>query len=576
MDNNFTRYNTADALLEALQEMGVSFLFSNLGSDYPAIIEGLAKAEAVNLERPEVIICPHEIVAMGAAHGYTLLTGKAQGVFVHTDVGTQNLGGSIHNAFRSRVPVFIFAGETPYTMEGELPGSRNNYVNHLQDVFDQRGIVRPYVKWDYEVRTGKNVKKIVYRALQLAHSDPKGPVYVTAAREVLEEEVTATIDSPKLWKPLENIPLPSYGVEEIVTALAKATNPIIITSYLGRDAKAVEQLVRFSETLAIPIVEQHTNYMNFPGNHPLHLGFQGGEFVSNADVILVIDSDSPWVTTLNRPNEDCNVYYIDIDPLKEDIPLWYIPSSRFFKSNSCDALQQLNDFVSTMELDEEKIKERFETLSGIHNKQRDQWREREQLTNEGQISAEWLTACIRDVVDNETIIINETITNSAIVLQHLPRNKPETMFVNGGSSLGFGGGAAFGAKLAKPDKTIVHLTGDGSYLLGVPSSLYWMSRRYSVPFLTVIYNNQGWNATKQNLLRLYPEGIAKRDDRYWVNFEQPADLAKIAEAAGGVYALTVTAPEDLQEALRVGMEAVKNGRTAVINVYLPKISNQIN
>lgn len=93
-------------------------------------------------------------------------------------------------------------------------------------------------------------------------------------------------------------------------------------------------------------------------------------------------------------------------------------------------------------------------------------------------------------------------------------------------------GAALGAKLAKPDKTIVSLTGDGTYLFSLPSSVHWLSRRYKAPFLTVIYNNQGWNATKNNLLRLYPEGIANRDDRYWVNFDQPADLAKIAEAAG--------------------------------------------
>lgn len=574
MSKNLDRHTTADAMLDALQEWGVSYLFSNLGSDHPAIIEGLAKAKASNRQLPEVIVCPHESTAMSAAHGYTLLTGQAQGVFVHTDCGTQNLGGTLHNAARSRIPVFIFSGETPYTLEGELPGTRNTHINHLQNVYDQRGIVRQYVKWDYDIRTGKNVKRLVYRAMQLAHSDPQGPVYLTGAREVLEEELTPAVDSTEKWGPIEKIPLPQACVEEIITSLAQAANPLLITSYLGRTAESVGRLIQFCEKLAIPVIEQHASYMNFPGDHPLHLGFHAGELVEKADVIVVMDCDVPWVTKVNRPNENCQVFYIDLDPIKEDIPLWYMPSARFLKADSGEALRQLNDQVKQMSLNEQDIRSRFDRIANKHHEQRQQWQKKEMQPKDGTISAEWLTACLREVIDEDTIVMNETITNAMAVAQHLPRNKPETLFVNGGSSLGWSGGAAFGAKLAKPDKTVVNLTGDGCYIFGVPSSLYWMSRKYQVPFLTVIYNNQGWNATKQNVLRLYPDSIAQRDDRYWVNFDQPADLAKIAEAAGGAYARTVIDPEELQNALKSGMDAVKNGRSAVIDVRLPNISQQ--
>src|SRR5690606_11872656 len=120
--------------------------------------------------------------------GYAQATGEMQAVFFHTDVGTQNLGGAVHNASRSRVPVLIFAGETPFTLEGELPGSRRTAINYLQNVYDQRGIVREYVKWDYEIRTGVNVQQVIYRASQMAQSSPCGPVYLTAAREVLASE----------------------------------------------------------------------------------------------------------------------------------------------------------------------------------------------------------------------------------------------------------------------------------------------------------------------------------------------------------------------------------------------------
>jgi acetolactate synthase-1/2/3 large subunit len=574
LDQKMTRYTTADAMLDALQETGISYLFSNFGSDHPAVIEGLAKAKALNRPLPEAIICPHEYVALSAAIGHYMVSGKAQGVFVHTDVGTQNLGGSLHNAARSRIPVFIFSGETPYTMEGELPGSRNSHINYLQNVYDQRGIVRNYVKWEYDIRTGRNVKQLVYRAMQLANTEPKGPVYLTGAREVLEEEMIPSEDKSNKWKALEKRSLSSAGIEQIVTALVNAGNPILFTSYSGRNIESVDLLVQFCEKLAIPVIEPNATYMNFPTDHPMHLGFEGGELLSKADVILVIDSDVPWVPTVNQPSGNCKVFYIDTDPLKEDIPLAYFAAEAMYQADSFHALTQLNEYANGIEINEGLIKQRYERTQILHNEQRDRWKKTETLPSDGVITPDWLAVCLRNIVDEETIILNETITNSASISKYVPRNKPGTMFGNGGSSLGWNGGAAIGAKLAKPDKTIVSLTGDGSYLFSIPASVHWMSRRYQAPFLTVIFNNQGWNATKNNTLKLYPDGIANRDDQFWVNFDQPADLAKVAEAAGGALALTVSDPEKLEEALRMGMDAVETGRSAVIDVKIAQISFQ--
>ena len=185
MNTSTPNYTAADAILGALQEIKVKYIFGNLGSDHGDLIESLTTAADNGVEMPKVILCPHEGVAIAAAHGYAQVSGRAQAVFVHVDVGTQNMGGGISNALHGRVPVFIFAGLTPCTIEGELPGSRNRTATFWQDVPDQAGIVRQYVKWDYRIATGKNVKQIVQRAVQIAETDPPGPVYVTAAREVL-------------------------------------------------------------------------------------------------------------------------------------------------------------------------------------------------------------------------------------------------------------------------------------------------------------------------------------------------------------------------------------------------------
>lgn len=569
---NVNTSTTADALMDALQEVGISYLFCNLGSDHPSIIEALAKAKVEDKPLPKAIICPHESVALAAAQGHAMLSGKTQGVVIHNDVGTQNLGGAVHNAFRARVPVFIFAGETPYTMTGELPGTRNSYVNYLQNVYDQRGIVRSYIKWEGDIRTGKNVKQLIYRAIQLAETAPAGPVYLTGAREALEEQVTPQENTWTQWNTVAPIGLPQTGVEEIIQALLQAENPLLITTYAGKTAEVVTELIEFCEILAIPVVEQIPTYINFPRDHALHAGYDPHQLIKQADVIIALDTDVPWVTTQATPSDDCLVYYIDVDPIKEEIPLWHIPTMKNYRADAYEALKQLNTYASQQQIGAH-VGQRFEALAEKHTAERQEWKNAA-VVKGGIITPAYLTACLQDVVDEDTIVLDETITNTMTVCKHLPRTKPATYFTSGGTSLGWNAGAAVGMKLAHPEKQVVSLTGDGTYLFSEPAAAHWMSRRYDAPFLTVIYNNEGWNATKMNLLKRYPDGVAKQTDRYWVNFNQSADLAKIAEAAGGAFAQTISKPEALPQALHRAMEMVKNGQSAIVDVRLASISNQ--
>src|SRR5262247_392465 len=223
-------YTAGAALIEALHEAGVSFIFANLGSDHPAIIESLAEAGATGRPAPKLITCPNEMVALSAAHGFAQVTGRAQAVLVHVECGTQALAGALHNAAKGRVPVLIFAGASPFTQEGELRGSRNEFIQWIQDVFDQRGILRGYVKYDNEIRTGRNIKQMVHRAMQFAHSDPRGPVYLMAAREVLEEEAPPVTIDPAHWPPVAPAPLSAPNATSIIEALRSAQRPLIVTS----------------------------------------------------------------------------------------------------------------------------------------------------------------------------------------------------------------------------------------------------------------------------------------------------------------------------------------------------------
>ena len=248
-------YTASAAFLDTLQQAGVSYVFANFGSDHPALIEAIATARAAGRPLPAIITCPNEMVALSAAQGYAQLTGRAQAVVVHVDCGTQALGGAVHNVARSRTPALIYAGMSPATQEGELKGGRNEFIHWLQDVADQRGILRPYMKYDHEIRSGRNAPQIVSRALQIAESDPKGPVYLVAAREAMEAEAPSPTIEAALWRPLPPSPAPDEAVTEIAAAIAGARRPLIVTSYLGRNPAAVAALRRLCGDFAIGVVE---------------------------------------------------------------------------------------------------------------------------------------------------------------------------------------------------------------------------------------------------------------------------------------------------------------------------------
>jgi acetolactate synthase-1/2/3 large subunit len=576
--NYKTLYTTADAMLENLNEIGVKYIFANLGSDHPAIIESFAKAKFEDKDTPQIITCPHEFVAMSAAHGYAMLTGEPQAVIVHVDCGTQNLGGAIHNAAKARIPILIFAGTSPATQEGELKGSRNEYIHWLQDSFDQRGIVRGYAKYDNEIRTGKNIKQMVSRAMQIAKSDPKGPAYLMAAREVMEDEIEPYDIDLKRWNSISPAAIPDDRIQEIAGRLLKAEKPLIVTSYLGRNQKSVQQLIKLSERLAIPVLESVPSYMNFPSDHPMHIGYtwnepHQNEHLEEADFILVVDSDVPWIPYKNKPSKNCEIIIIDIDPLKEDIPLWYIPAEGFFKADSCTALSQINSYFNKHQrlIDEPSISIRYKAISKIHKAQRLEWKAMEYSGGESVITPQMLTGCLREVLNDEDIVISEAITNFSTVTRHLPRNMPGTYFSPGASSLGWSGGAAFGAKLAEPDKLVVALTGDGSFMFSNPTPLHWMSGRYETPFLTIIYNNEGWTAPKFSTLGVHPNGIAQQTDEFFVKFNPAARYADIAKAAGGTFAYIIEKPEELKDTLLKAIHAVKHeGKSAVVDVRLPQ------
>ncbi len=566
-------YSASTALLEALDEAGVSFIFANFGSDHPAIVEAFAEARAHGRRVPTIVTSPYEMVAMTCAHGFAQVSGQAQAVLVHVDCGTQSLAGAVHNAARGRIPVFVFAGLSPFSQDGEHRGSRNEFIHWLQDVRDQRGIVRQYMKYDNELRSGKTVKPIVHRAMQIAHSDPRGPVYLVGAREVMEQDCDPVAIDRKEWMPVAPIPLPANDVTLLVSALAKARRPLVVTTYVGRKPAAVAELVRLCDRLGVAVLESVPTYMNFPHDNPLYQGnywnhpFQN-EILAEADVVLVIDSDVPWIAAVNKPGPGALVLHIDVDPLKETIPLWYIKANRSWRADATAALKQINAHLDDVHVDAAAAEERRAHYAAKHQTRAERLAKLEAQPADV-ITPEFLTACVRKHIDDDTLVFNEGITNYHVICDHIAKSKPGTFFTSGGGSLGWSGGAAIGGKLAAPDSTVVALSGDGCYMFSIPSTVHWMARQYKAPFLQVIYNNRGWKAPKFSTLAVHPDGYASRANEIGVSFDPPPDYSGIAAAAGGAYARAVKRPEEVEEAVIEALRIVREEqRCAVLDVWL--------
>lgn len=435
---------------------------------------------------------------MSMADGYARLTRKPQCVIVHVDVGTQGLGAAVHNAACGRAPVLIFAGLSPYTCEGELRGSRTEYIHWIQDVPDQRQIVGQYCRYAGEVKRGVNIKQMVGRALQFASTAPMGPVYLVGSREAMEEEIPEYSLKAEHWRPVGPAALPETAVKQIAEVLVGAKEPLLITGYLGRNHAAVEEIVRLTEIVkGLRVLDTGGSDMCFPSDHRASVGLRYGvdDSIKTADVILMVDVDVPWLPTICKPNDSTRVFHLDADPMKQLMPVFYYPAEARYKSDAYTAIRQLNEYICkdrTLFQTVEGYTDRWEKLQEIHGKRISSIRELAQPGNDGHYNVSYLIAAIRKAVPEDTIFAVEAVTCTTFVADQLQPRLPGTWINCGGGGLGWSGGGALGIKLAAGSSRFVcQIVGDGTFLFSVPGSVYWISQRYKLPVLTIVLNNQG-------------------------------------------------------------------------------------
>jgi len=553
----------AEAFLRALADHGTDYFFANPGTDFPPIVEAFSRAKKTNAKVPRPVLVPHENLAVGMAHGAYLMTGRPQAVMVHVNVGTANTINNLTNLSRDRVPLILAAGRTPITEKGSF-GSRSRPIHWAQEMFDQAGMVRELVKWDYELRTPNQIGDVVARSVEVAMAHPRGPVYLVLPREPLSASLSEPIAPIKPRPQAAPVQPNSKSIATLAEWIAAAERPVIIAATLPADA--VPALAHLAERCAIPVITHNPRTLCLPSSHPMHFGFEPGALLTDADLVISLESDVPWIPHLQHPPAGCRVAHVAEDPFFVRYPMRSFPSDLAVQAGATDALEALNDAVEhRLQMADARIAARRARLTERMRTRR------AQLTKDSipgaHISPEYLSRVIGETVGEDAIIFNEYPLRP----DHCAREKPGTFFALGpAGGLGWGFGAALGAKLANPDAFVVATLGDGAYMFANPTVGHWVSSTHGLPILTIVFNNSRYGAVRRATLSMFKDGAAGETDGNVLADLSPAPPYEELAKAQGAHAERVEKPADLPDALARARDVVVNEhRQALLNVITP-------
>jgi acetolactate synthase I/II/III large subunit len=558
--------DAAAELVATLADEGVRHLFINPGTDTAPVQEALAAARTSGTPSPRAVLCTHEFVALSSAMGHYFVTGTPQAVMVHVDAGTLNLGGAWHNAQRNRLPVVVFAGRSPYTTASDIPGHRDSPIHWQQEQLDQQAIARAFGKWFMEVPRGRELGPIVRRAFQVAQSDPRGPAYVTLPREALMEPGGADL-TRRLPPPRRAAPDPS-GLTDMARVLADAQHPVIITSRTGAQPEAVASLVEIAELLGAPVLDQRDR-VNFPSRHPLYAGDAAGDVLATADVVLLLDSEVPWIPALAAPPVGATVLQIDIDPVKATMPLWSYPVDVALTADTAVALPLLAGELRRLAspASEASRAERREQVCGRLAEIRQEW-DAYAGSDDPAAAPHAMMQALNKVLPPRAIVLEEAVTARLALIRQIDR-EPGSFFDTGSPALGWAIGGAMGVKLARPEAPVFAVCGDGSFGFGVPTAAFWSAHRAGAPFIAVILNNQSYRASRLPVGRLYPGGAGEKEGSFPEADLSPApDYVGLATAYGGG-GRVVSDTAELADAVEYCLALEADGRCSVLDIRLP-------
>ena len=382
------------------------------------------------------------------ATGYTLMTGRPQAVLLHAGVGMLQGSMGVHGALQNEVPMVVMSGESQTLGEDPDLDIEQQWYGGLTVGGIER-FVEPVAKWARAVTSPHTLYESVVRAGEMAQRVPKGPIYLNVALEHMLHDWTPPAGSREV-PAAPTVQPRQEDVAQVTELLLNAKSPVIVTETAGRDPKAFSALVELADLLAIPVINGRVNaYANFPTDHPLYQGMGNYKALDDADVILLVGGRAPWYPARRRPT-DGKIIAVHDNPLKGHMVYQTLHADLYLEGDTAESLKLISAAAKAAKVDAAAVNARRQRWTREHESYVAGLRaEREKAQNGSGIHPLSLLGALAEVMPADTIYMDETITHSPLLRQHLPQTVPQSFF-RGSGGLGQGIGTALGIKLAAP------------------------------------------------------------------------------------------------------------------------------
>lgn len=564
----------AQAMLRVLAKMGVEKIFASPGSEWSPVWEALAEPGVEGM--PQYLSTRHEEVAVGMASGYFKATGKLPAVMIHTTVGSLHATMGMRGAVREQVPMVVFSGESIGFGEDEGPDPGGQWLGHLSNIGGPAKMVEQTVKWSFGVNNKAILPATVQRACQLAMAAPKGPTFVSLSMEHMFDKMIKDVPGDLGFAP--GATADPKGIEELANLLAGAKNPVIVTEDSGRSEKSVHCLVEIAELLGCPVVEtRSTGALNFPRTHPLHSGYDPRRALAGADVILLLAVIAPWHPASATPAPGATVAILDENPLRHDMPYYGFQADLCLTGEIESSLESLlAGLRKKVSANDASRKQRAEEIGKKNQAQRKAWREEAQaLASQKPMDTRWVAHELSQALPADALVVEETITHRLAIHRYLDTLKSGSFFAGCVGGLGTGLSTALGVKSANPKRPVVCLIGDGSFSYDPVPAVYGAAQEHNLPFLTIMFNNQGYLSQKSGIPKYYPDGWAVKSKNFsGLHIKPCPEYAEIMKAFDG-YGEKVEEPGDVRKAVERGLRAAAGGQAALLDIRLKPVEEII-
>jgi benzoylformate decarboxylase len=547
---------------ETLKLWGVNYVFGNTGAYEAGFVDAL-----VDFEDTHYVLGLHEGSVMAMADGYARASGQTAFVNIHSITGTANALGLIVNAWADSSPVVISVGFSERSGENLGVFTETNKLETIPELF---------TKLSFRSSRVENLGESLRRAFRLASVLPSGPVFIGVPSDVWAgTTANTTLIPPSRTVSNSRIQPDSEAVEQAAQWLVDANNPLLIAGAELPRWGGLAELARISEQLGATVsgdTASSRSSMGFPSDHPRYLGAMRGPIETETpfDLVLIAGASRLSLSRRGHPLIPTDAKIIEIG-LREDHLARNYPADLLIYAHAEETLGALVDGIHSKNSDQAKVSSRSRVASEL-KKRKDAQRAAmlEKVWDSNPIAPERLASEIDSAVAGDAVIVTEGVSSDAPIWDYVNFDQPgggRRHLISSGGSLGWGVGAAIGAKLGAPDNQVVALVGDGSYQFAVQA--LWTAKRFEVPLIIVIFNNLGYQANRWALAGL--GGRAAATGHYiGISLEDPQiDHVGIAKAYGH-QGEQVRRPGDLADALKRAMAAERNGGVYVLDVLIDR------